>query len=192
MVKKIKTSQVKPGMFIQDFNCGWLQHPFFSRTAKVKNEKMIQKILNSGIREVYIDTDKGLDVADAPTEQEVDQTIQIELNRVVKPEIGDRNPTSVQEEINRAQEIKKEAKQTVQKIMENIRLGKRFEIEKADQVVNKMIDSIFRNKDALTSLGRIKKVDEYTFFHSVSVSVLMISFAKHLGLDTQLIMTVGI
>jgi putative nucleotidyltransferase with HDIG domain len=192
VIKKVKTGQLKPGMFVHDFNCGWLQHPFFASTIKIKNGKMIQKIFDSGIQEVYIDTDKGLDVADAPTEQEVDKNIQTEISRVAEPETGDRNPVSVKEEINKAQEIKKEAKQAVQEIMEDIRLGKRLEVDKADRVVNKMVDSIFRNKDALVSLGRIKKTDEYTFFHSVSVSVLLISFAKHLGFDPELIKSIGI
>ena len=192
MIKKVKTGQLKPGMFVHDFNCGWLQHPFFSTTIKIKDSKMVQKIFDSGIQEVYIDTGKGLDVVDAPTEQEVDQNIQAEISKVVEPETGGMKPASVKEEINKAQEIKKEAKQTVQKIMEDIRLGKQLEVEKADHVVSMMVDSIFRNKDALASLGRIKKTDEYTFFHSVSVSVLLISFAKHLGFDMKLIKTIGI
>jgi putative nucleotidyltransferase with HDIG domain len=192
VIKKVKTGQLKPGMFVHDFNCGWLQHPFFSSSAKLKDGKMVEKILESGIKEVYIDTDKGVDIADAPIKQEVDKNIQTEMRKVVKPETGDRNPASVKEEIGKAQEIKREAKQTVQTIMEDIRLGKQLEIEKADHVVDKMVDSIFRNKDALTNLGRIKKVDEYTFYHSVSVSVLLISFAKHLGFDPQLIKTIGI
>ncbi len=191
MIKKIKTEQLKVGMYVHDFNCGWLRHPFLTNSAKIRDDKAIEKIIDAGIRELYIDTDKGLDVADAPTEKEVNQEIQAELRKISKPKQIDTRRVSVQEELVRAKEIKKEAKKTVQKIMEDIRLGRQLELEKAEHVVGKMVNSIFRNKDALASLGRIKKTDEYTFFHSVGVSVLMISFGKHLGLDPELIKTIG-
>ncbi|NOZ68109.1 MAG: HD-GYP domain-containing protein [Deferribacteres bacterium] len=192
MIKKIKTEQLKVGMYVHDFNCGWLRHPFLTNSAKIRDDKTIEKIIDAGIRELYIDTDKGLDVAGAPTEKEVKQEIQAELNRIAaKPKPDNIKSVSVQEELIRAKEIKKEAKKTVQKIMEDIRLGRQLELEKAEHVVGKMVNSIFRNKDALASLGRIKKTDEYTFFHSVGVSVLMISFAKHLGLDPELIKIIG-
>ena len=102
------------------------------------------------------------------------------------------NTTVVQEELVKAKEIVTEATQTVQTLMEEIRMGNQLDLEKADQVVEKMVGSVFRNKDALALLGRIKKTDEYTFYHSVSVSVLMISFAKHLGLDAPSIKMIGI
>ena len=79
MKKKIKVEQLKPGIFIDDFNCSWLDHPFFTDSIKVNNEETIEKIIDTGIREVYIDTDKGLDVDDAPTKEEVKQEIQTEF-----------------------------------------------------------------------------------------------------------------
>jgi len=192
MKKKIKVEQLRPGMYIDDFNCSWLDNPFFSNSIKVTNVETIEKTIDNGIREVYIDTDKGLDVNDAPTEEEVKQGIQTEFHRVLKSEREDTNRVSVEEEIVRAKEIKKEAKQTVQKVMEDIKFGKQIKVEKVESAVEKMVDSIFRNKDALSSLCRIKTVDEYTFSHSISVCVLMISFARHLGLDAQTVKEVGV
>ncbi len=192
MKKKIKVEQLRPGMYIDDFNCSWLDNPFFSNSIKVNNEETIEKTIDNGIREVYIDTDKGLDVDDAPTEEEVNQEIQAELKKVVEPEIKNSNPVPIQEEIVKAKEIKKEAKQTVKNIMDDIRFGKRIEIEKVDHVVMKMISSIFRNQDALISLGRIKQADEYTYMHSMSVCILMISFGKHLGFDSKQLKEVGV
>ncbi len=193
MIKKIKIDRLRPGMFIHDLNCGWMRHPFISNSIKIRNEKTIEKIIDHGICEVYIDTDKGLDVTDAPTLKEVNQEIQTELHKVaeaIKLENGCRVP--IGREIVKAKEIKKEAKQTVQNIMEEVRFGKQIKTEKVEKVVGKMIDSIFRNKDALISLGRIKQADEYTYMHSMSVCVLMISFGKYLGFDQQQLKEVGI
>lgn len=239
MIKKIKTDQLKPGMFVHDFNCGWIQHPFLRSKMKIKNEKMVAKILKDGIREIYIDTDKGHDVADGSTEEEINRDIKRALNKVAEPSIEGGDPVSntveehgnagkapgagnaqaeyrprrnalsetggvmapgeryedtvsVHEEIIKARKIKEEAVRTVKSLMEDIRIGKQIEMEKVDHVVGGMVDSILRNKDALLSLSRIKKVDDYTFVHSVSVGALIISFAKHLGFDYQLMKDAGV
>ena len=192
MIKKIQVKQLEPGMYVHDLNCGWLQHPFMSNSFKVKSEKIVGKIIDYGIREVYIDTGLGTDVADAPTREEVARQIDSEIDEIIKPETSNRNLVPVKEEIKRAREVKKEAKKTVEKLMNEVRLGKQIEVEKVDHVVEKMVESIFRNRDALSSLGRIKKFDEYTFMHSVSVGVLMISFGKFLGLDRDLVKELGV
>ncbi len=149
MIKKITVDQLKPGMFIQDINCGWLDHPFLSNSMKVGDEQLINKIRDYGIREIYIDTDNGYDVGDAPTEDEVKQGIQTEIDRIIEPEKISRAAVPIHEEILRAREIKNRAKETVKDIMEDMRFGKQIKTEKAAQVVDEMIDSIFRNQDAL-------------------------------------------
>jgi putative nucleotidyltransferase with HDIG domain len=192
MIKKIRIDQLKPGMYVHDFNCGWMRHPFLSSSIKVKDEKTIERIINYGIREVYIDSDKGLDVTDAPTEEEVSQGIQTELNKVAETKSDIEYHVPLKKELVRAREIKKEAKQTVQNIMEEVRFGRQIKTEKVEHVVGKMIDSIFSNQDALISLGRIKQTDEYTYMHSMSVCVLMISFGKHLGFDSRQLKEIGV
>jgi putative nucleotidyltransferase with HDIG domain len=194
MIKKIKVEELKTGMYIHDFNCGWLNHPFLTNSMLVNNDEIIKRTVDYGIREVYIDTNKGYDVGDAPTEEEVTREIHAEIGRIAEceQEKVNRDPIPLQEEFVKAKEIKDEAKKAVQDIMDDARFGRQIETEKVEHIVDEMIDSIFRNQDALISLGRIKKKDEYTYMHSVSVGVLMISFGKHLGYDVSLLKEVGI
>jgi HD-GYP domain-containing protein (c-di-GMP phosphodiesterase class II) len=192
MIKKIKIDQLRQGMFIQDFNCGWLKHPFLTKTAKITSQKMIEKVISAGILELYIDTDRGVDILDENAEKERNRKVQSELNKIAEMNLGESVRVSLEKEIEKAKEIKNEAKNTVQNIMEEIRFGKPIKTEKAENVVEKMVDSIFRNQDALISLGRIKKTDEYTYLHSMSVCVLMISFGKHLGFDAGQLKEIGI
>ena len=195
MKKKITVDQLKPGMFILDFNCSWFNHPFFGSSKQVKDKKTIEKIIKSGIREVYIDTNRGLDVFDAVTEEEVNNEVQTELNNIIEPVnnvIEDVEPVAVQEELVKATKIQNEAKVLVQDIMNDIRLGKQVKTEHVEPVVENMIYSIFRNKNALTSLARMKTANEYTFYHSVSVGIQMIAFGKHLGLDMNTLKAIGL
>jgi len=110
MIKKINVEQLIPGMFIHHFNCSWLNHPFLTNSMKIYDEHIIQKVIDYGIREIYIDTDKGHDLYSAPTEDEVKQEIQSEINRIVEPERVHRVAVSVKEEMVRAKEIKNKAK----------------------------------------------------------------------------------
>ncbi len=66
-----------------------------------------------------------------------------------------------------------------------MRLGKRVELEHIEPVTEKIVNSVFRNKDALISLTRIKHRDQYTFMHSVSVSGLLASFALDRGMARE-------
>jgi HD-GYP domain-containing protein (c-di-GMP phosphodiesterase class II) len=192
MVKKIKVQELKPEMYIHDLNCGWLKHPFVTNSFKVKDEKIIEKIKSYGIRSVYIDTAKGTDVGDAPTEHEVRQEIHQHLNNVADNKPEKRYKVSLKEELVKAKEIKNEAKKTIQNILDDVRFGKQVETEKVECLVDKMLESIMRNPDALISLARLREVDEYTYVHSMAVCTLMISFGNHLNYDHQILREVGI
>ncbi len=192
MIKKIKVEQLKPGVFVHDFNCGWLHHPFLTDRTKLKTDKQIQKVVGYGIRELYIDTDKGVDIDDAPTQREADQEIQREFVQLNAPAAGPSDSSGFKAELIRAKQLIAEAKLTTQKLMQDVRLGKRMEMNQVERTVDKMTESVLRNKDALASLLRIKEVDEYTYLHSISVSALCISFAQGLGLDSTKIKQIGI
>lgn len=191
MIKRINTKQLKPGMFIDDMNCGWLRHPFLTNKITISDDEMINRIVKHGIREVYIDTEKGLTVKDAPTKEEVNREIQVEMDKVAESKPDPVPQVPIKDELKKAREIKKEARKTVHSIMDDVRFGKQIETVKVENVVSKMVESIFRNQDALLSMGRLKKADEYTFMHSMSVGVLMIAFAKHLGFDKETLQNVG-
>ncbi len=190
-IKKIPISQLRKGMFVHDLNCGWMDHPFLTNQFPVKDDDTLKTLRGMGLRELYIDTKKGLDVADALTQQEVKQEISQAMEAIAnEPSL----PMSVtlQEEIGHARILHKEANQIAHNMLLDIRLGKQIEMEKVEPLVENMIDSIFRNPDALLPLARLKDHDNYTFQHSVSVCALMISFARGLKLERPTIKEIAI
>jgi putative nucleotidyltransferase with HDIG domain len=191
MIKKISVQQLQPGMFIHDMNCGWMEHPFMTGTLKVKNDKEIEKITGSGIREVYIDTSKGMDMADAPTETEVKASIAHEME-IIAETTKPVESASLHDEMARSQKVHGEANKIIHSLMMDVRLGKQIELEQVDPIVGRMSESILRNQDALLSLCRIKQKDNYTFLHSVSIGALMMSFARAVNLSPEEMRLVGI
>ena len=190
-IKKITTDRLRPGMYVHDLNCGWLDHPFARSRFLIKDPTTIRTIAGHGIREVYIDTRKGSDDVQATPREAVREELRQELDEVL--ETAQREATTtVREERGNAAAISQEAALLITDIMQDVRLGKQVEVERVTPVVDQMVSSIFRNQDAMLSLQRVRTCDQYTFEHSVSVAVLLVTFAKELGLPRETIQEIGV
>jgi cyclic di-GMP phosphodiesterase len=192
MIKKIKVAQLKPGVFVHDFNSGWLHHPFLTNKVLIKTDNDIGKIVKHKIHEVYIDTEKGMDVDDAPTQEEIAREIQSEIDSLPSAPTAFEDGVSFDQELTRARRLIGEAKQTTRRLMDDVRLGRPINVSQVETIVERMTDSVLNSKDALVSLLRIKNRDEYTYMHSLAVSALSISFAKHLGFADQKVKELGV
>jgi hypothetical protein len=61
MLKKIRVDEVQLGMHIKEFCGSWMDHPFWRGQFVITDPKDLDKIRASKVREVMIDTDKGID-----------------------------------------------------------------------------------------------------------------------------------
>lgn len=93
------------------------------------------------------------------------------------------NKISTEKAISSAKLAYSSAKRTVQSIMDGIRIGRMIDMNEARETVNTIVDDILKNKDALAWLTKIKNKDDYTAEHSLNVSILSATFARHLGHD---------
>ncbi len=194
MIKQVAISELRPGMYVHDLNCGWMEHPFLSSRFEIEDSATVDKIRALGMQHVLIDTGRGLDVRDAPTLHEVQQQRSDDLRKLAAaaPAAPAAQPlVSVREERRRARGIQLEARRLATGVLTDVRLGRQIEAERVNPVVGELIDSVFRNPDALVSLGRMRAVDQYTFEHSVGVCVLLAAFAKSLGLERSTIDKIG-
>lgn len=183
-------------MFVHDFNCGWMNHPFLKNSLMIDNQEMVGKVIEHGIKELYVDTEKSRLVKngtlkDAPTLAETDKDNAEGVKRAVEydPDVDSLVP--MMEEIDNAVETKAKVSEVVTGVLDDVREGKEIELEKVDDAVQEMVDSIIRNKHALTSLGRVKDKDHYTYMHSVNVAILMISFCRTMKMSRDDIATYG-
>lgn len=191
MIKQIETAELRIGMYVHKLEASWVDHPFLRNQFKIKQLSDINKIRKSGIKAIYIDTDKGLDIAQKPIAES--PAVAVQTEPVVEHKANASEPqTSVQEEMTKADQVRQEAGRVISDIMADARLGKQIDTERAAPVVEEMLDSIFRNQDAFLGLTRIRQMDRYTFEHSVSVSALMIAFGKKLQLDQSTIWELGV
>lgn len=91
--------------------------------------------------------------------------------------------TGFDEELKIAQKVRDEAELLVREFLQNAKLGTGIDAGKVTATVGRMVDSVFRNQDALTSLARLKSFDDYTFAHCVNVCILSLALGKQMGLE---------
>ena len=191
-IKKIPVEQLRPGMYIHDINCSWLDHPFATGSFAVHDEKRIGEIRDLGIHDVYIDISRGADVASGISAEEVRQEIDERMADIAGEATIKIAPASLDSEVTRARRLHSDANRIVRNMVQDLRLGKQIEMEQVHPLVENMVDSIFRNQDALLPLARLKDHDNYTFQHSVSVCALLVSFGRSLGLERSILKELGV
>ncbi len=192
MIKRVQVEDLKLGMYIHDLNCGWMDHNFLRSRFMLRKEEDLRKLHESKIRELYIDTVKGIDVSDAPTQLEVEVQIQSRIMDLVTRSRSMPAKTTHVEELSIAQDIQSEANEVITSMLGDIRLGKQVEVERVSPVVTQITDSILRNPGTLMSLCRLKEGDTYTFQHCVSVATLMVAFCRYMGMEKEQLVEAGI
>lgn len=192
MLKKISVHQLRPGMFLHGLCCSWLDHPFWKTSFVIKGDEEIRKLLDSPVREVWIDAAKGLDVAEfidtapaplAEPEPASAQPAEPQVERIslqLAPEPP--QPVALTDEVARAARLCRQAEGAVKDMFQDIRLGKAVDAEHCLPLVDEITSSVQRNPGAIVSLARLKTKDDYTYMHSVAVCALMVALSRQLGL----------
>jgi putative nucleotidyltransferase with HDIG domain len=191
MIKMIPAEELKVGMYIHDLNCDWMSHPFARSRFEIDDAEKIARITAAGIREVYIDTDLGIDATHAPTAEEVSAQVHQDMLAIAR-EPAPYAPTTFEEELERARSARKQAEQFVQRAMQDVRNGKALKIDGVDPIIDSVTSSVMRNAGALLSLVGIKDKDQYTIQHSAAVCALMVAFARHEGMPSDLVHQAGL
>lgn len=76
-------------------------------------------------------------------------------------------------------------------IMNKMKSGEKVNIKKAKRVMESMVDHILEEEQLLLGMTAIKNYDEYTYHHSVNVSILSIALGQRLGLSRKMLTELG-
>ena len=117
MLKKIPVERLKAGMFIHELCGDWMSHPFWRARFKLNGGDDLQRIVGSGIRHVYIDTDKGLDDAEAVDAGAVREAVEAQMVAALATPEPAPLRVSVAAELDRARRVHEQAHQVVRGMM---------------------------------------------------------------------------
>jgi len=98
----------------------------------------------------------------------------------------------IQDDYSNARKIYDNAINVVVKALSDVRSGQTPDGASCDGAVREINGMLLRNRDAMLALTLIKNFDEYTYNHSVNVSVLSLAVTENLGLPEQNRINVGV
>jgi len=179
--QKISVNQLVPGMYA-------LSVRIKGKAVSVKSEgyisskESVQKLIKAGITHLTVD----------PSRQKLAKKVD-KILPDIKQEVESLQPKksgngiSLDREMPKASKLYDDAKSLQHKILNSLTEHKTINMLEAKESTDAIVDSIFRNQDALACMTRLRIKDEYLVEHSLNVSILMTIFAKHLDFDRDII-----
>ncbi|MBU1424794.1 MAG: HD-GYP domain-containing protein [Gammaproteobacteria bacterium] len=194
MLKKIHVRDVRSGMFIHEICGSWMDHPFWKKAFLLSANEELNTLKTCGIQEVWIDTEKGLDIeseAVLSTPAEANKKVETELSKIAEVSQGESH-LPIHEELERARKLQAKSKKAVTSMFQEARMGNAIKVNEAEPLVDRINESITRNPEAFLNLARLKTKDDYTYMHSIAVCALMIALGKQLGLTGSELKNAGL
>ena len=185
MLKTIHVEQLQPGMFVQRLNGPWLKHPFW-RGSFLASHQDVERLRDSDVESIDIDTARGGDLAPAPQPPPADGNAAAPPPATPAP-AGARPAVpataDLASELSRARRICDEGREAVEAMFREVRMGRMVDPSSMLPLAEAISGSVQRHPGALISIARLKTADDYTYLHSVAVSALMVSLGRQMGLD---------
>lgn len=194
MLKKINVRDLKLGMYLQEICGSWMDHPFWKKSFELTDPKDLKMLTECDIHEVWINTEKGLDIesiAVGQSEEESQKEIDLKLQEAAQFTAKSIPRISVHDELEQARKIHGKAKEAVTLMFQEVRMGKALQLDGISTLVDDIRLSITRNPEAFLSLSRLKNKDNYTYLHSVAVCALMIALGKQMDLEQTVFKDLG-
>ncbi len=76
-------------------------------------------------------------------------------------------------------------------VISKIKSGEKVGLKKAKRVVESMVDMILEEESLVLGMTAIKEYDDYTYHHSVNVSILAVALGHKLGLSKKQVTELG-
>lgn len=190
--KKISTLDLRPGMYVSELDRPWREADVLFQGFYVNTLEQIEELRNK-FRYVYVDVWRNGQPG-ATTDDGAEDALDGELRKICGHPKRDnvyRDASSVEEELVIAQEVHKQASETVAEIMRHLQVGQTLKLAMIHNVVADLMQSILRNPDAFSWLTHLKKKDGYSYTHAVDSCALAITFGRHLGLPRESLISLG-
>lgn len=179
MLKKIKTSQLKVGMYV-NLSGAWYSHPFFTSHFTITTPKQIQKLIDYGIKVVDIDEAKGLSAAETMQEAAqapVEDSKKINSDNLtiaaskLEEALADKNMSPEQ----KAAVIHMQTTEMIKSVWNNPAADKIAEFKRG---VFGIVNTMLSEQTTHDYLLKLASSNFNTYIHSVNVGIISICLAK--------------
>lgn len=165
---QMNASQLKPGMFVAELDRPWLDTPFALQGFVIQNEADIDYVCR------YVDWVK----------------VDVEYNgsNVALVHLGGTKPKaaseglSIKTDFSQAKACFESATEALEKTFESLKSGDSMDLSRVKKAVFPLIGGVFRNKEAIAALLRLRASGKYLYNHSIAMAVWAAIVGRHIGL----------
>jgi HD-GYP domain-containing protein (c-di-GMP phosphodiesterase class II) len=197
---QVAVEQLKLGVYVSALDRPWSGTPFLFQGFEIESDDELKQ-LQSLCRTVFIDVPaEEVEQIRSTTRRLVaekrapaaDAMITIPRNLVTHLEkVVVKDPVPLKKELSEAKAAFGSARQSVTTFFDRLKKGGTLDVPHIQGVVDSMVESVFRNREAMSWLARLKSKDDYLYSHSLAASVWSIALGRHLGLDKETLRVLG-
>ncbi|WP_428561766.1 MAG: HD-GYP domain-containing protein [Solidesulfovibrio sp. DCME] len=198
MLRKIGIAELAVGMYVVDTGLSWLEHPFlYSQEGLVRTAGALREIVAAGYEEAFVDTDKGgFGTARAMVDSR--QAAPLVAAAAALTDAGreaeEEGPQALPlaQGLAEAGVLYRDCLAIAHDILREVQSGGELNVEASRHLVDDVIASAVRNRDALLALTKLRVHDAYTFTHGVNVAVVAVAFGTALGFPPKGLKALGL
>jgi putative nucleotidyltransferase with HDIG domain len=200
-IMRVSAERLRTGLYVSRLDRPWTDTPFLFQGFTIESDEQL-RTLRELCKVVYVEVSgreaeelNAAPVAASAAARSTGPTDLIAELSIDATALVDRVPPKdaipLKTELTLATETFTDAKRAVGNIFENLRRGGGLDVPHLETVVGSMVESVFRNRDAMSWLARLKNTDDYLYSHSLAASVWALAFGRHLGLDKDTLKALG-
>jgi putative nucleotidyltransferase with HDIG domain len=191
VLKRIAVTEARLGMYVHELCGSWMDHSFWKNKFLLDSDKDLQRLQGSAIRELWIDTSKGIDVPGGDSHAAVEAATNARL-LAAEAEAPAKARPQLADEMGRALKLGVRSKERLVSLFAGMRSGEPIDSVLLNAQVDELNQSLQRHPHALISLARLRSADEYPYMHALAVSALMLALAQQLGMNEAQVSEAGV
>ncbi len=158
------------GMFVAELDRPWLETPFSTQGFYVREESDIDYIAEH-CSYVFVDPRRRTRKPYSPR----------------RGSASDRHKdrVTIKAEFSQAKVDFESAAASIERVFKSIKNKQRVDVDAMKSAITPLIDSVYRNREALAALVRMKGKSDYHYHHSLAVAVWSAILGRHLGMDKE-------
>jgi HD-GYP domain-containing protein (c-di-GMP phosphodiesterase class II) len=189
--RRIAVDDLRLGMFVCRLDRPWVETPFPLQGFLIHSPEQIRELAGYCLH-VCIDELKSVDTGPEPrlgsAARPPGAAKPPRRERLGPPRpIRYSNRASLEEEVPRAVEARQRAEAAAERIIEDVRAGRKLAAADVDEAVQPIVQSVLRNADAFFWISSLRRRDAYAWSHAVNCSALAAAFGRHMGFPEQVL-----
>jgi HD-GYP domain-containing protein (c-di-GMP phosphodiesterase class II) len=182
---RISVLGLERGMFVSRLDRPWIGTGFPLEGVALRTDEEVER-LRRLCSYVYVDPARGrspelrfVSLEEEPVVRRARGEEQIEALRQTRWKVT----ADFRDEVTRAEKSHALLESSIGEVVQDLRSGKKLDLQKLADGVDTMIESIMRNPAAFPWIMELRRTCDYSYQHALGCSVWVATFGRHLGLE---------